>query len=73
MQTFTIRPLVESDNEDVLHFWARSEGVFIDDHSRENLLLYIQSNGTSYLAETDEGQLVGFVLCGHDLEWGYVH
>jgi len=58
----------------VLALWQQCEGVGLSEaDSRETIQAYLVRNpGMSFIA-TDDGLVVGAVLCGHDGRRGYIH
>jgi len=64
-----IRPMKEQDYEEVRSLWMTIKGFGIRtiDDSRESIVRFIRRNrGISCVAETQEGEIIGAVLCGHD-------
>lgn len=70
-----VRVLTIDDYEEVIALWRSSEGVGLSAaDSRESIGRYLDRNpGMSYVARTENGELVGAVLCGHDGRRGYLH
>ena len=63
-----IRPMKEQDYEEVRSLWMTIKGFGIRtiDDSRESIVRFIRRNrGISCVAETQEGEIIGVVLCGH--------
>jgi N-acetylglutamate synthase len=60
--------------EGVFALWQQCEGVGLSEaDSRESVQAYLSRNpGMSFIA-TDDGAVVGAVLCGHDGRRGYLH
>jgi len=69
-----IRPFTMAAYERVLALWQQCEGVGLSEaDSRASIQAYLRRNpGMSFIA-TDDGAVVGAVLCGHDGRRGYLH
>ena len=69
-----IRPFTIAAYDDVLALWQQCDGIGLrEGDSRESIQVYLDRNpGMSFVA-TDEGSVVGAVLCGHDGRRGYIH
>jgi ribosomal protein S18 acetylase RimI-like enzyme len=72
---FSIKEMTIGDYDEVVALWRATEGVGLSDaDSREGIARFLERNpGLSYVARTEDGQLVGAALCGHDGRRGYIH
>ena len=71
-----IRLMQKSDYEAVYNLWLSCPGVALNttDDSPEGIGKFLDRNPTScFVAETDDGQVVGVILGGHDGRRGYLH
>lgn len=65
----SIRPMTIDDYEKVYALWKSIHGFGIRslDDSREGTQAFLKRNPTtSMVAETENGEVVGAILCGHD-------
>jgi ribosomal protein S18 acetylase RimI-like enzyme len=71
----TVRPMVEEDIPAALALWQGLPGIGLRDaDSPPALARYLRRNpGTSFVAVTDAGELVGVSLAGHDGRRGCLH
>jgi N-acetylglutamate synthase len=71
----TIRPMTEEDIPAALGLWQGTPGIGLrSSDSPPALARYLRRNpGTSFVAATDGGELVGVSLAGHDGRRGYLH
>ncbi len=69
-----LREMNAGDYEAVMKLWTESDGIGLStSDSFESIEKFIQRNqGLSFVA-TDEGDIIGAVLCGHDGRRGYLH
>ena len=70
-----IRPMTEEDIPAALRLWQGLAGIGLRDaDSPASLARYFQRNpGTSFVAATASGELIGVSLAGHDGRRGYLH
>jgi len=70
-----IRVFRPDDCERVLALWRATEGVGLDkSDTQEGLTRFLERNpNLSLVAEAEQGEIVGAVLCGHDGRRGYLH
>jgi putative acetyltransferase len=70
-----IREMSIDDYEEVFNLWSITEGIGLNDSdTRDNIEVFLQRNaGLSVVAESDDGKIVGALLCGHDGRRGYFH
>ena len=69
-----IRSMSIADYAAVLRLWQDTEGVGLNESDRhENIVLFLARNPGLSRVATDEAQIVGAVLCGHDGRRGYLH
>jgi ribosomal protein S18 acetylase RimI-like enzyme len=70
-----IRPMVEADIPAALALWQGMSGIGLREaDSPPALARYLVRNpGTSFVALSDRGELVGVSLAGHDGRRGYLH
>lgn len=75
MDGVEVRELTLDDYEEVIALWRATEGVGLSAaDTRESIARYLARNpGMSFVARTEDGRLVGAVLCGHDGRRGYLH
>jgi putative acetyltransferase len=59
---------------EVISLWQQCDGIGLSDaDSRDNIRAYLNRNqGMSFVA-SDNGTIVGVILCGHDGRRGYIH
>jgi ribosomal protein S18 acetylase RimI-like enzyme len=70
-----IRRMEISDYDNVYQFWLSIPGMGINniDDCRESIAKYLARNPTtSFIAESDSGELIGAILCGHDGRRGHI-
>src|SRR5262245_32110945 len=69
------RPMVEEDIPAALALWQGLSGIGLRDaDSPPALARYLRRNpGSSFVAVTTAGELVGVSLAGHDGRRGYLH
>jgi ribosomal protein S18 acetylase RimI-like enzyme len=69
-----IRPLTIAAYEVVYALWLQCDGIGLgDSDSKEAIQRYLERNpGMSFMA-TDDGEVVGAVLAGHDGRRGFIH
>jgi ribosomal protein S18 acetylase RimI-like enzyme len=72
---FSLREMTLADYGQVLALWQAAEGVGLSDaDSRPSIASYLERNpGLSFVALTEEGDLIAAVLCGHDGRRGFIH
>ena len=60
--------------EDVIFLWNQCDGIGLSDaDSRGSIKAYLERNpGMSFVA-SENGNIVGTILCGHDGRRGYIH
>ena len=71
-----IRNMTISDFDEVHALWSATEGVQPHpvDNNRETMERYLRRNEQStFVAEDDDGRVVGVILCGHDGRRGYIY
>jgi ribosomal protein S18 acetylase RimI-like enzyme len=72
----TILPMVDTDYDEVVALWTRTEGMGLDLADADSptaVAAYLRRNpGMSFVAR-DGSRVVGAVLCGHDGRRGYLH
>lgn len=67
--SYSIRLMEKSDYDRVRKLWMSIHGFGIRslDDSREYVCRFIERNpSTSIVAETEDGEIIGAILCGHD-------
>ena len=71
---YEIRPMTPADIAAVSRLWLASEGVGLSpSDSAPSLTGHLERNpGLSLVATSEDGPLVGAVLCGHDGVRGYL-
>lgn len=65
----TIREMLSDDIGRALAFWRGTPGMGLRslDDTEAGIAAFLRRNpGLSFVAETDDGVLVGAILCGHD-------
>ena len=72
---FTTREMSIGDYADVMRLWQETEGMGLSSaDSPEAISRYLARNpGMSFVAVSEQGELAGAVLCGHDGRRGYLH
>ena len=76
MEQIQILPMREADYDDVRALWMtiRGFGIRALDDSREDVVRFIRRNPTtSVVARTEEGRIVGSILCGSDGRQGALY
>lgn len=70
----TVRPFIMEDYDSAYALWNRTEGIGLSQaDERDNIARYLGRNpGQSFVA-TENGNLVGAVLCGNDGRRGFLH
>lgn len=70
-----IHEMTIDDYEEAVVLWQSSEGIGLSAaDSREAIERYLARNpGMSFVARSDQGDLLGAVLCGQDGRRGYLH
>jgi ribosomal protein S18 acetylase RimI-like enzyme len=70
-----IREMSIEDYAEVVKFWSSIEGIGLSDaDTYGNINTFLKRNvGLSFIAEENERQVVGAILCGHDGRRGYLH
>jgi putative acetyltransferase len=70
-----IREFAPEDLEDALRLWSRTAGLGLNESDTHAALLrFLQRNpGCSAVAVSNDGDVVGAALCGHDGRRGAVH
>ena len=60
--------------EEVIFLWNQCDGIGLSDaDSRGSIKAYLERNpGMSFVA-SENGNIVGAILCGHDGRRGYIH
>jgi putative acetyltransferase len=63
------------DYDEAFQLWSATEGMSLNDADRrENIDTFLQRNsGLSVVAISDDGKILGTLLCGHDGRRGYFH
>ncbi len=71
----TIRPMTIDDYDEVVELWQSTEYIHLSrSDTREGIAAYLVRNpGMSFVARSEDGQLAGAALCGHDGRRGYLH
>lgn len=67
-ETIEIRPMTEDDYDQVYTLWMSIKGFgmrSIDD-SRDGVARFIRRNPKTSMVATDDGRVIGAILCGHD-------
>ncbi len=72
--TFSLSDFTIADYDGVLHLWQTTPGVGLSpSDTRKAIAAYLERNpGFSQVARSDEGRIVGVILCGHDGARGYI-
>ena len=68
-RTFTVRTMTKEDYQGLYALWKtiRGFGMRSIDDSREGVERFLKRNpGTSVVAVSADGEIVGGILCGHD-------
>jgi putative acetyltransferase len=70
-----IRVMSADDYAPVAELWRRTEGVGLNESDSERAITaYLHRNpGMSAVAQSQGGEVIGAVLCGHDGRRGYLH
>jgi N-acetylglutamate synthase len=70
-----IRTMVAADYPRAIDLWQRTEGIGLSESDTETAIgaFLARNPGLSALATARSGEVVGFVLCGHDGRRGYLH
>lgn len=70
-----IRSFVPDDHAAALALWQRTEGMGLNesDEASEVSMFLARNPGCSAVAVTNDGRLVGAMLCGHDGRRGSLH
>lgn len=70
-----IREMTIEDYAQVIQLWSNTEGIGLSDaDTQENIKKFLERNdGLSFIAQKDNKQIVGTILCGHDGKRGYLH
>jgi putative acetyltransferase len=70
-----IRVMSVGDYAPVVELWRRTEGIGLNESDSERAITaYLQRNmGMSAVAQSQDGEVIGAVLCGHDGRRGYLH
>lgn len=70
-----IRAMTIEDYAQVIQLWSNTEGIGLSDaDTQENIKKFLERNdGLSFIAQKDNKQIVGTILCGHDGKRGYLH
>jgi len=73
--TITIRAMDADDYPAVAELWRRTEGVGLNESdTNDAIAVYLRRNpGMSAVGQSQEGVILGVVLCGHDGRRGYLH
>jgi len=71
----TIRAMDADDYPAVAELWRRTEGIGLNESDTNNAIaVYLRRNpGMSAVGVSEEGVILGAVLCGHDGRRGYLH
>jgi len=67
--------MVADDYPTVIELWRRTDGIGLNESdSLDAIVAYLERNpGMSAVCQSDTGEIVGAVLCGHDGRRGYLH
>ena len=59
----------------VMKLWSSIEGLGLSDaDTQQNISVFLKRNvAMSFIAEEEQHQIVGAILCGHDGRRGYLH
>jgi len=71
-----IRKMKITDYDNVYQLWLDTPGMGLNnlDDSRERITKYLSRNPTTcFVAENENGRLIGVILSGHDGRRGYIH
>ncbi|GHV06085.1 N-acetyltransferase [Clostridia bacterium] len=71
-----IRTMTVSDYDSVYRLWTNTPGMGLNnlDDSRDGIARYLKRNPTTcFVAENDNAEIIGIILCGHDGRRGYIH
>jgi putative acetyltransferase len=73
--TITIRAMDADDYPAVAELWRRTEGIGLNESdTNDAVAVYLRRNpGMSAVGQSQEGVILGAVLCGHDGRRGYLH
>ena len=67
MMDYTIRQMTLDDYDEAHSLWNATNGICLDEEdSRDAIELYLRRNQVLCFVATENGQLVGTVLCGHE-------
>ncbi len=72
---YRIRTMDIADYEAVMALWLATEGMGLgDSDTRPAIAAFLERNpGLSRVLETQQGEIVGALLCGHDGRRAYLH
>lgn len=72
--SLSIRPFEPEDHDAAWALWASTEGIGLSSaNSFEGVSRFLRRNPSSCFVATDNGVLVGTILCGHDGRRGLIH
>ena len=73
--TIIIRAMDADDYPAVAELWRRTEGIGLNESdTKDAVAVYLRRNpGMSAVCQSEEGVILGAVLCGHDGRRGYLH
>ena len=70
----TITPFTIELYDSVLALWQQTEGVGLSDaDSKECIQSYLERNPRMSFVASQNGNILGAILCGHDGRRGYIH
>jgi putative acetyltransferase len=75
MSDVVIRPMVAADYSDAADLWRRTPGIGLDpSETPQAIAFFLERNpGLSAVAVSEDGRLVGAVMCGHDGRRGFLY
>ncbi|MDF2959261.1 MAG: family N-acetyltransferase [Paenibacillus sp.] len=71
---YGLREMTIHDYDRAIHLWKRTEGMALSDaDSRESINDYLNRNAGMSFVYTNNEQIIGTILCGHDGRRGYIY
>ena len=70
-----IREMTQADYEEIFDLWKNTDGMGLRslDDSQQGISAFLKRNPATNFVATDNGEIVGTILCGHDGRRGYIY
>lgn len=72
--SFCINEININDYDEIYALWLRTPGMGLSEaDSRENIEKFLTRNNSLSFCASDNGRIIGTILCGHDARRGYIY